>query len=332
MWPPSSGSSGSRFSSASERLMSAEHPEVRRGSRCCDGLGRAAATIPTGLETSLRPRRSTRRPSERADLLRHEPRDLGRDCHAASPGRVLVRQPPGGSRAVDAVVFVGRDRARARRSSPSRTTMSVSGRAVAIARSRRAMSERSATGAPLTPTIRSPALQAVRRPPGVPGDHVADRPRGVAGPIAEHEERREEHDREDEVRRGPARSRRSASTSAGASTRRCRGASPSSLRPRSAARRACGEIDACRAPARASSSAVARRRSRPAPSARFSALDGAEQPRRPRTAPAEVHVQVATAPAGACPGSSRSRRAGSRRCRTRSRCASSSASAGGKPM
>ena len=53
MWPPSSGSSGSRLSSASERLMSAS-TERYDAQPSLDGVCGGARTIPTGLEIWLR--------------------------------------------------------------------------------------------------------------------------------------------------------------------------------------------------------------------------------------------------------------------------------------
>ena len=79
MWPPSSGSNGSRFRSASERLRS---PSTQKYVCApCLSASEEPSTIPTGLDTSLRCPR-TRRVSDAPISLVITP-VRRRDCQAA---------------------------------------------------------------------------------------------------------------------------------------------------------------------------------------------------------------------------------------------------------
>jgi hypothetical protein len=163
------------------------------------------------------------------------------------------------------------------------------------------------------------------------GDHVADLARGVGGD-PEHVDRRQQDDREHEVRAG-----------AGGDHGEAFPGSLPPVRIRTERVVELGQAAVGRA-ARLSRERgmgqrllqlrqrLARLLERALPDEPLHALDVAQQARLLVQRGPEVHVQVGRPPAGASPGSSRSRRRELRQGRTRSRSGSFFSSAGGNPM
>ena len=273
---------------------------------------------------SLRPAADDAR-ERGADRLCHAPGDLDRRHGAppdgaeplaagAKPSRSAVRRSsaaPGRAEQPAVASTEISDRLSVR--SPRIASRIVDGRTVALPFTRRSCRRRA--GRPPRPAARATSADAIETSPSRP-DHVTAR---------------EEHDREERGSR-PARPK--------ITTRRfqvrCAPVGVRAERVVELLEAALGRAPAAAESGRADRSSRSRSAARAARSLRRRASASAARRRAAERgasrAPARSAVEVATAPACASPGSSRSRRAGSRRCRTRSRCASSSASAGGKPM
>ena len=200
MCPPSSGSTGSRFSSASARLISPR----RRGSRWIDCSERVATSTSTIRPRWRRPRvpSPAASPSERAGrLVRHVPGRRGR--RSRRPRRRVAG--PGAPReleadAVDAVdprvALSGPTTTRL----PSRRTTIVNGSP--LRRVDRGARSRSARPAGRRRDDLVAALETRGRG-GPAGEHAVDRARRLGR--AEHEERGEDRDRGEDVRQRPGR-------------------------------------------------------------------------------------------------------------------------------
>ena len=301
MWPPSSGSTGSRFSSPSARLT---RPSTNRKSR---------SALPPRL------RGHTNDADRARDLVRVPSRrqmtDAADRVGGDAPGQLATRRRsraaathPGpceprsrsrcGTRRCPALPAA----ARARPACPCRSTIDLERLAL--------RSRGCAWGCPSAST-RWPAMRRIcvalpggaRRPRGCPASDAADDVRVLLG--RDQEERCEEHDREHEVHGRP---------------RKDRGQAPPGRLPPVRVRRE-RPLELLPHPRRAERWAKRLQlgvRGAPSPRAR-SRSRAARAPGRYRSRVLRSAAPPSGRPAtgGSSPGSSRSRRAGSSRCRTR---------------